>query len=339
MPAIASALVHVSPETGIRMADFGLRGDEDFLLVHSVTDRAEYGDEKKVFNLAGKKIYHALMDPELTFSFDADCLALEGLANLHPGQNIGLSLLRNVMSGSFGFDISGTPWIMYRRPVRTRGAGNIASINFDIVVSNVTIGSGQQIAITSWPNGATPSNTLSNSTTTAPAPTPSLYGASIFWRRKTTIPLGTISPTLGIGSAAAVTHYYQGHPAASPQPANYAAFLVSVDAYGTTAESEIMEVYSVAAGANWFLDSGATARIPAFLVSNNDPRASNTDDDGFTARFIAKWAHAPSSTDYAEIYLDDLADLAAFQAAYPDGPDDTLIMLYDAKVCDYLLGP
>lgn len=342
MPAIASALVHVSPEAGIRMSDFGLRGDEDFLLIHSVTDRAEYQEEKKVFNLAGKKIYHGLIDPELVFSFDADCLALEGLANLHPGQNIGPSLLNNMLSGAFDFDIAGapSPWIMYRRPVRTRRAGNIASINFEIVVSNVTPAGTYQTAITSWPGGATPGNTLVDSTTTAPAPTASIFGATIFWRRKTTLSLGTLSTTLGQGTAAENTHYYQGHPVLSAQPANYAAFLVSVDSEGTTAESEIVEVYHVPSGTHWHLEGTPNvARIPSFLLSEQDPREFETDTDGLIARFIAVWNDTDSGDDYSEVYTDVLADLTAFQTAYPDDADRTLQALYDAKACAWLLGP
>ncbi len=340
MPAIASALVHVSPETGIRMADFGLRGDEDFLLIHSVTDRAEYGDEKKVFNLAGKKIYHALMDPELTFSFDADCLALEGLANLHPGQNIGLSLLRNVMSGSFGFDISGTPWIMYRRPVRTRRAGNIAGINFDIVVSNVNIGSSQQIAITSWPNGATPANTLVNSSSPTPIPVSSMFGCTIFWRRVSTLPVSPVTEGNGAGSAAAVTSYYQGWPVGSTQPANLAAFLIAVDAYGD-AESEIMEVYHVPSGTHW-LTTGAN-RIPAMLLGPTDPRGVLADDDGYVCRYVARWLDHGLLDYRAEIYRTDYADLSAFLAATNSGDISngslTLEFLFDTKTNTYLHGP
>ncbi len=338
MPAIASALVHVSPETGIRMADFGLRGDEDFLLIHGVTDRAEYNDERKVFDLDGNKLYHSLVDPELTVSFDADCLAFEGLANLHPGQNIGLSLLKNVISGSFGFDLSSTPRLMYRRPVRTRKAGNIASINFDIVVSNAALGTGYQTPLSSWPGGATPGNTLYNSTTPAPSPAPSLFGSTVFWRRKAdlTSVLGTVSSVIGFGPAAAVTHYYQGYPDSSTPVADYAAFLASPDVFPTTTlQSAIVEAYSVVDGTNWFLGGGATPRIPGFLVSNNDPRLSNFDDDGPTARYVAKWAHGPSGTDYAEVYMDDFADLAAFQAAHPNDADNTLMMLYDAKSCTF----
>ncbi len=105
-------------------------------------------------------------------------------------------------------------------------------------------------------------------------------------------------------------------------------------------ESEIVEVYSVATGTNWFLDSGATARIPALLASYNDPRTVTIDAEGACGRWIVKWNDDASGDDYAEFYDDfGATDLATFQAAYPDDASRTLVMLYDAKTTAYLLGP
>lgn len=136
MPAIAPFTV-TATGAGVLMSDVGLRGDEDYLLIDEVTDTAEYSQEITRFNEAGRKIYHALQDPFLRFSFTGKCLAFRGLANAHPGQAVTADDLENIMPGAFGWQFMAAgsyPLYFYRRPVRRRISADLADLSFDVEV-------------------------------------------------------------------------------------------------------------------------------------------------------------------------------------------------------------
>ncbi len=336
MPAISPYNVQASG-AGVRMSDVGLTGDEDYLLVHSVEDSCEYQNEIIRFNQAGKRIYTCLQDPVLRFAFDADCLAFEGLANYHPGAAIDTTWMLNLLSGAFQWNTNPAHSVwMYRRPKRKRMAGNLASIQFEIEVIPINELSAASTA-EEWP---APSTILTSSTTSPEdlPPADSRFGCSVFWRRKTTLDLGTYEPDYNEGADAAVTNYYQGWPSTSTHPANLAAFLVSVDAYGDT-ESEIVEVYDVVSGTNWLLASGETALIPTALLSATDPRDFMTDAEGVVCRYVAKWdTHGIGNT--VQCFYTNYADLDAFLDENNDGAVigviKDLIWLYDTKIADFI---
>ena len=335
------------------MDDVGLRGDEDFLLVHSVEDSAEYREEITHFDITGGMIYNCLKDPRLVVAYDADCLAFKGLANTHPGKAVNPAVLNNYLSDAFsnGGSIWSSGTIRYRRPRRKRNGAALASIQFELEVIPAGLSSatpslttpavsgtaGSPVYSVTWPN---PSGVLSSSTSTTPPAAAEMFGNTIFWKRKTTLDLGTLIPVPGVGDVAELTYLYQGLPATSPQPANYSQFLSMVDSYGNGA-SEITEVYHVPTAANWFLGSGETATIPTLLLVPSDPTSlaqPNTITDEWLARYIAKWEDVASGDNYAETaYVDEYADLAAFQAEYPDDANNTLISVFDAKTNAYLV--
>ena len=339
------------------MDDVGLRGDEDFLLVHSVEDSAEYREEITHFDLTGNMIYNCLKDPRLVVAYDADCLAFKGLANTHPGKSVSAGVLNNYLSDAFAL---GNIWaggtIRYRRPRRKRAAGALASIQFELEVipgqlsggagtaPDAAVVNGNPVYSINWPN---PANVLTTSTDATPPAQESLFGSTIFWRRKTTLDLGALLPaaTLGRGDAAEITQYYQSWPVENAQPADYAGFLSIVDTAGDD-ESDIVEVYHVPSATTWFLAGGETAVIPQYLVEYVDPSgltvgpgAGNTAPDRYQARYIAKWEVLADSTFYSEVYTGNYANLAAFQAAYPDTDEVELVALFDAKTNTWLLGP
>ncbi len=322
------------------MDDVGLRGDEDFLLVHSVEDSAEYREEITHFNIDGDMIYNCLKDPRLTVAYDAHCLAFKGLANMHPGKAINPALLNNYLSDAFagaGSLFSGGI-LRYRRPRRKREAGNLASIQFEIEVIpgglSGGIGSAADVyGSAAWPN---PASILTSSESTSPLPAKSLFGCTIFWRRKTTLSVGSVTIVPGEGSEATVTNHFQGLPATAPQPANLAAFLVSVDAYGD-GNSDIAEVYHVPSGTTWFLGGSELEMIPALLLEPQDPRDYYATETPYTCRYIAKWAGA--TYNYTTIHAENYANLSAFQAVYPNNAERTLIWLFDARTNAYLFGP
>jgi len=341
MPAIASFTLHTAG-AGVVMDDVGLRGDEDFLLVHSVEDSAEYREEITHFDITGDMIYNCLKDPRLVVAYDADCLAFKGLANMHPGKAVNPALLNNHLSDAFsnGSTLWAGGTIRYRRPRRKRGAGSLASIQFELEVipSGLSGGTGSTadaFGSTAWPD---PTVTLSGSTSTTPPAAPNLYGYTIFWRRKTTLSLGTIVQTPGVGSEGAITYYLQGLSASDPQPANIAGFTTTVDPYGD-AESDIIEVYHVPTATNWLHNDGSNDQvIPARLLASINP-VLYTSANELYARYIAKWTITALSADAIYTYLEDYADLAAFQVANPDDGSRTLVWLFDSKINDYLLGP
>ncbi len=363
MPAIASFYVHASAP-GVRMSDIGLRGDEDFLLVHAVEDSAEYLGEEVVYNTSGKRIYHCLKDPVLTFSFDADCLAFERLANCHPGTNLHPSMLNNLISGAFGFSLGVGTEILYRRPRRQRSAANLAHIQFDIECRNAGL-AGVNINPTSWA-GPSPAEILVHSLSTAYPDVPSVFGCSIFWRRRATLDFSTapaLSGTVGHGLAAETTDYMRGKSAAGAQPANLAAFIATVDSIGETGtdddgafygrmpsgsegddiESEIVEVYHVPSGTHWLSDPTGN-QIPGLLISNIDPRTvANT--TVICARWLALWNQDSATPDFSYIdgYYGDEANLAGFLATNNDGEltagGRTLLRLWDAKAGAWAYDP
>ena len=351
MPAIASFTLHTAG-AGVVMDDVGLRGDEDFLLVHSVEDSAEYREEITHFDITGDMIYNCLKDPRLVVAYDADCLAFKGLANMHPGKAVNPAVLNNYLSDAFsnGGSIWSGGTIRYRRPRRKRNGAALASIQFELEVIPADLSSATPILTTpavsgtagspvysvTWPN---PANVLSSSTATTPPAQAEIFGCTIWWKRTTTLDLGTLDHPAGVGYVAELTHYYQGLPADSPQPANYTQFLSMVDSHGN-GDSEIVEVYHVPTATTWFPVSGVHGTIPTLLLVPSDPRVlnqPNTVTNEWLTRYIAKWEDPTSGDFYADTaYVEDYADLAAFQADFPDDAYRTLISVFDAKTNAYL---
>lgn len=336
MPAIAPFLVHASGD-GVRMSDVGLRGDEDYLLVHSVEDAAEYGNEITRFAITGEKVYHALQDPKLTFSFDADCLAFEGLANCHPGRTVTAASINNLIPGAFGWDGLNRIYV-YRRPRRRRSGAQLASINFEIEVHNATFTS-------QYDNGNNPLTWADPSTvlTASPdafAPVASVFGASIFWRRKGTIDrTAYYDPSNLLGMD--VREYCQSWPAASAQPANLAAFLVSVDSQGDSTESEIVEVFNVVTGTHWLEDPDGN-ELPLLLATPTNPIDTQVFGN-IACRWAAVWLPSGGTEHYPEDFFGAEADLAAFLTAHNGGVLDNgtreLVALYDMKNSSWAYGP
>lgn len=320
------------------MSDVGLRGDEDYLLIHTVEDSAEYGNEITRFAITGEKVYHALQDPRLTFSFDADCLAFEGLANCHPGRAVTAASINNLIPGAFGWTGDNRIYI-YRRPRRRRSAAQLASIQFDIEVHGPTFTS-------QYDNGNTPltwtdPSTILISSPDAFLPVPAgLFGASIFWRRRGTIDrTGYYDPSSLLGMD--VREYCQSWPTASAQPANLAAFLVSVDSGGDHAESAIVEVFNVTTGEHWLEDPEGN-QLPLLLGTPTNPIDVQVFPNT-ACRFAALWLPEGGSEYYPGDYFGDESDLADFLETHNDGDLDNgtraLVALYDMQQAMFLYGP
>ena len=339
MPSIAPYTIHAA-SPGVRLADVGLRGDEDFLLVHSVSDSADYGNRITRFNAAGDRIYDAIQDPTLTFSFDADCLAFEGLANAHPGQAVLASDILNLIPDAFQWEGVNRKYI-YMRPRRTRRSAQLASINFDIEVVNETISTqysygNNQLNSANWDTSVVYSNTA----------LPPFAGYSIIWSREL-IPGVTVSGDNN--TAANITRVYQGWPASSPQPANYTAFRTMVDAYGSgsggvTADgSEIIEVYQITSPSQWYIKSGETSLIAGLINENKNPIDEPIVNSIISAKYYALWhvVTDPASVDTAATYMnEEFSSRQDFLDQVNDGLIDNkerkLLYLYDARKCTKL---
>lgn len=316
------------------MSDVGLRGDEDYLLVHSVEDAAEYGNEITRFGITGEKVYHCLQDPKLTFSFDADCLAFEGLANCHPGRTVTAASINNIIPGAFGWDGANRIYV-YRRPRRRRSGAQLASINFEIEVHNSSFTAQYDNGLSplTWTDPATILITSPNAFEPVPA---GLFGASIFWRRRGTIDRTSYfdpSNLLGLD----VREYCQSWPVASAQPANLAAFLVSVDSQGDATESAIVEVFNVVTGEHWMEDPEGN-QLPLLLGTPTDPIDVQVFPNT-ACRWAAVWLLSGGGEHVSGDYFGSEADLAAFQVNYPDNGTRTLVALYDMKNSSYAFGP
>ena len=324
MPAIAPFLVHASGD-GVRMSDVGLRGDEDYLLVHSVEDAAEYGNEITRFGITGEKVYHCLQDPKLTFSFDADCLAFEGLANCHPGRTVTAASINNIIPGAFGWDGANRIYV-YRRPRRRRSGAQLASINFEIEVHNSSF-------TAQYDNGLNPltwvdPSTVLTSSPTAFTPVASIFGATIFWRRRGTIDRSAFfdpSNLLGLD----IREYCQSWPVASTKPADLAAFLVSVDSQGDEAGSSIVEIFDVTTGLH-FLEDSQGNQLPTLLANGTNPIDAQVFPNT-ACRWAAVWRDTSGTEHVPGDYFGSEANLAAFQVAHPDDASLTLAGLYDMK--------
>lgn len=319
------------------MSDVGLRGDEDYLLVHSVEDAAEYGNEITRFGITGEKVYHCLQDPKLTFSFDADCLAFEGLANCHPGRTVTAASINNIIPGAFGWEGANRIYV-YRRPRRRRSGAQLASINFEIEVMNAQF---TQTDTTNYdnPNGQGSGNPMSSLTwgdpttvlTSSPnafAPAASYFGATIFWRRRGTIDRTAFfdpSNLLGLD----IREYCQSWPVASTQPTDLATFLSGVDTQGDEAGSTIVEIFDVRTGTHYLEDSQGN-QLPTLLANGTNPIDSQVFPNT-ACRWAAAWRDTSGTEHVPGDYFGSEANLAAFQAAHPDDASLTLAGLYDMK--------
>lgn len=337
MPAVAPYLVSVGG-AGVLASDIGLKGDEDFLLVHGVEDSADYGNRITKFNAAGDKIYDAIQDPTLIFSFDADCLAFQGLANAHPGQAITANDIINLIPDAFQWEGVSRKYI-YMRPKRRRRSAQLASINFDIEVVNENISTqyslgNNELGRLSW---GIPANVYSSTTY------PPFMGYSIIWRR-------TLTPGLTVSSdynrAADTTFCYQGWPIGNAQPANLTAFYTLVDSLGTgiAGESVISEVYNIISDSTWLAaPSGVT--IDSLIASNKNPITEAQVDSTICAMYYALWHlnSDPVGIDRAATYMEEFTSLADFKSKYNTGiygPENQVLKaLYDARACVYLQTP
>ena len=337
MPAIAPYTVHVGG-AGVLVSDIGLKGDEDFLLIHGVEDSADYGNRITKFNAAGDKIYDAIQDPTLIFSFDADCLAFKGLANAHPGQSITSADIINLIPEAFQWEGASRKYI-YMRPRRRRRSAQLASINFDIEVVNESISTQYSLGNNelSKSNWGTPANVYAGTAY------PPFMGFSIIWRR-TLIP--GLTESADYNRAADTTYCYQGWPIENDQPANLTAFYSMVDSLGTGVgvESEITEVYNVVKNETWLPSVSATT-ISEMVAANINPLYVGEVDTVICAQYYALWHYIadPIAVDRAATYIEEFADLDDFKSKYNTGingpANQTLKALYDARACVYLQTP
>ena len=340
MSAIAPYTIHAA-SPGVRLADVGLKGDEDFLLVHSVSDSADYGNRITRFNAAGDRIYDAIQDPTLTFSFDADCLAFEGLANAHPGQAVLASDILNLIPDAFQWEGVNRKYI-YMRPRRTRRSAQLASINFDIEVVNETISTqysyaNNKLDAANWDTAAVYSDTTF----------PPFAGYSIIWSRQL---IPAVTDAGDNNTDADITRVYQGWPASSPQPANYTEFRALVDAYGAGSEgitadgvSEIIEVYQITSPSQWYIKSGETSLIAGLLNENKNPIDEPIVNSIISAKYYALWhvVTDPADVDTASTYMnEEFSSLQDFLDQVNNGLIDNkqrkLLHLYDARKCTKL---
>jgi hypothetical protein len=240
MPAIPPYIINVNSTTGLRMADVGLKGDEYFMLVESVSDSAEFQEEIVLRNTAGKRIYHALIDPVLTYAFSTKVLAFNGIANAAPGTSVKATtgaitpaLLNNVLANTFQF--AGGSFTL-RRPRRTRRAGDLADFSFDIEVTDAAVDYG--IGRSQHTPAAV------SATLTYPASELPRYdvitGLSL-------ISLRTIDVTGPISGYAHLTdfQYWQTWPAGNPAPSNYTAYKATYDTPANTTGKEIREIHAL----------------------------------------------------------------------------------------------
>lgn len=258
MPAISPFLINLAPDTGIRLADVGLKGNEYFMLVNSVTDSAEFQEEILLKNTSGKRIYHALLDPVLTYSFETKVLAFHGLANAAPGTDVKSgeeaitpTLLNNVLTNNFQFAEDGDTRFLLRRPRRIRRAGDLADYSFDIVVTN---------AVVNYGLGATQhtSGSAASVLTMAAEALPSydlITGFSMIARRS----LDITGPISGVVHYTNFT-YWRTWPAGSATPANYAAYQADFDTIPNSSGREIVEIFvcDTPGGRNLSVPSGVT---------------------------------------------------------------------------------
>lgn len=240
MPAIPPYIINTAPATGVRMGDVGLEGDEYFMLVESVNDSAEFQDEILIRNSPGRRIYHALLDPVLTYSFSTKVIAFHGLANAAPGTDVKSAaeaitptLLNNVLTNNFQF--SGGKFTL-RRPRRARRAGDLADFSFDIEVTEAAVDYG----------------TGKTQHTAAAVTSVLTYAASELPRYDlvtgfSLISLRTLDVTGPISGFAHLTdfQYWQTWPAGNPTPADYTEYTTGYDTLPNTTGKEIREVFAL----------------------------------------------------------------------------------------------
>jgi hypothetical protein len=347
MPAISPFLVHASGD-GVRMSDVGLKGDEDFLLVHSVEDTAEYGNEITRFGITGEKVYHCLQDPKLTFSFDADCLAFEGLANCHPGRTVTAASINNLIPNAFGWDGPNRIYV-YRRPRRRRSAAALATIQFEIEVMNAVFQhsydnpnglgtTGDPLSSLTYPDP----DTVLTSSTEGFQPVTSLFGATIFWRRRGTINLTSYYDPGNLMGMETREYCQSWALLGNTKPPNLTAFYANVDNESNETESTIVEVFDVTTGTHMLEDTAQGNQLPTLLGNAQNPIDTQVFPNP-ACRWLAVWLPAGGPEHIKGEYFGSEADLAAFLAVYNGGAvisaEKTLVALYDMKKSMWAYGP
>lgn len=255
MPAIPPYIINTANGTGLRLADVGLAGDELFMLVSSVTDSAEFQEEILIKNTAGKRIYHALLDPVLTYSFNTTVLAFHGLANAAPGTDVkaGLgaitpALLNNVLTNNFQFSSDGDTKFTLRRPRRTRRAGDLADYSFDIVVTNANVDFG----LGATQHIPTAPATVYTAPTTALPRYDLLTGYSLISLRLLTI----TGPISGYNHFTNL-RYWRTWPASTTPPADLGAYLYGFD-FPSATNKVLYEIFATDVPGGRYISLGSS---------------------------------------------------------------------------------
>lgn len=129
MPATCPAyLIH----TAESVTRFGLPSEPDPLWLHEIVDTADRQRVSIIDENSGISIYEAFTQASASYKIDAHTRSQSGIANYHPGQSIGASVITAANSDPpFQFEI-GNGYFVYTKPERRRPAAEIHKLQFTI---------------------------------------------------------------------------------------------------------------------------------------------------------------------------------------------------------------
>jgi hypothetical protein len=220
----------------------------------------------------------------------------------------------------------------------------LATIQFEIEVMNAVFQhsydnptglgiSGDPLSSLTYPDP----DTVLTSSTEGFQPVTSLFGATIFWRRRGTIDRrGFFDPSGLLGND--TKEYCQSWPVGNTKPANLAAFYANVDTQENETGSTIVEVFDVTTGTHMLEDTAVGNVLPTLLGNAINPIDTQVLPNP-ACRWAAVWRATGGTEHVGADYFGSEADLAAFRVSHPDDAYLTLVGLYDMKRSMTALAP
>ena len=194
---------------------------EDFLIVHAATDLCTRTKERRINPNTGQCYSISYTDLQLRYQITAEATGNYGLANYHPGLELGTA--NGVLPFINAIDTFGCTGgtLIYEDPIRTRLSGDLPGITFTVARENATFNP------TTIPRVSVATVTTISTVPTIPPTAPStstvlyanLYGRSAIWIRALTL-TGPISGILYFTNQ----RLYYSTARSSGAPATLAAF-------------------------------------------------------------------------------------------------------------------
>lgn len=285
---------------------------EEYLLVHSAPC-ATSNDYLEETDLNGDLVYAAWFNFKIRWSVSATALALQGLANYHPGARLSTQSLQFLNAARAPFLIpapaDGARRLVYENPRQDPIAGDLVAVTFDIV---------SMFGPSTGPALSAGDIALDSSLTPAFEGRPDyadLYGIAFAWLRY----LDITSPlTTAVVHYTNLPYWQTTPPTAGTSGLTLAQFLAAFDPLPNVAGKEIIEIFSTdVPGGRYLYPAASTTGLALTAYQSGAPYPIPTLPWTYLLECSDPLSDAPSVANITVPVLTTTtyATAAAFQAA------------------------